>query len=304
MAKELEKFKAAHKKAEPYAKKYSKAEGSKIKQRVTTASANCSSGEDYLVDCMVEAREKGGVTGNTFKDFMADKGFQEGLKLLDKAAGMLEDEVKALKAHCDKAAEGFNLMARLNNDIDKDLKKRKDSSESKKEIEKLFQTVNKQALDLQQSMKLYDAITPHARDYTKNFQKTVDKLLKQAPAAQKKYSEDANLPHQLTDKLIQSRTKLCIAGGKKVKELCDKAITAAETDLKKAQPHLKSAAAELRKIDEIVKTYTDVKKKYQANIDNSKDKNAIEKMIKSMQDSFATAERTLRGTSTTIKKAG
>src|SRR5690348_6070584 len=136
MAKEWEKFDAEYKKIKAKYSKHTKDEASTTAQRLRLANANCSEGESNLKSSLVAARREG-VTGSTFADFMKNARFKEAVALLNKAAGALEGEVKRCDEFSQQAEAAVGELNALKAKIEKDLKGRKDSSESKKDIEAL-----------------------------------------------------------------------------------------------------------------------------------------------------------------------
>ena len=136
MAKEWDKFSSDYKKLAPKIEKYSAENASTAKTRINSANTNCGEGERNLADCMVTAR-KNGVTGDTLVDFMKDKTFAEGYKLLQAATNMMAEELLTMQAFSKEAGEVLADVTKLDAAITKDLKGRKDKSESKKDIEGL-----------------------------------------------------------------------------------------------------------------------------------------------------------------------
>lgn len=304
MAKEWDKFQADYKKLAPEIKKYSEDNAFAASKRLGIAFGNCSEGESHLAHCMVTAR-KNGVTGNNLSDFVKDKTFSEGLKLLDKATSDLTTELRALEKFSKDAAELSGKVDKLKVAIEKDLKGRKDKSASKKDIEALLATTIQDVKQLNKSARTYEGKANKAMTgYAAAFQKTVAGILKQAPDAQKADKESMELPQLFVDRNIKKNFSTAIGTGKKISDLCDAAMTKAETDLKAATPDLKAAADLLKTLKALNDSYVAAVAKQKAALDNSKDKDKIVKTIAAIAKSYDNADRKLRGTMTTIKKAG
>lgn len=308
MAKEWDKFQADYKKLAPSIKKYAYAEAAAYSVRMRTAHANCSEGETYLSETMVTAR-KNGVTGSGLNDFIKDKGFKEALGLLDKAANMLTEATRDFEKFCLEAGDVAAEVGKLADAIEKDLKGRKDSSASKKDIEALLAQAADDRKDLLKSSKYYgEKVNGAILNYAKNFQKTVATIMSEAPAAQEKAKDATELPQLFVDRNIKKNFGQAIADGKSIGELCssaiDKAANAGKDALAAAKPDLTAAAEVLSGLKKLHDDYARATSSFKDALDNSKDKDKIEKMIAAIQTAYEDSDRRFRGTLTTIKKAG
>ncbi|MEO6300347.1 MAG: hypothetical protein ABIV25_01225 [Paracoccaceae bacterium] len=303
MAKEWEKFQKDYAKLASSIKTYSFIEAQAYSKRLSTAWATCSQGEENLADSMVTAR-KNGVAGTGLADFTKDKSFKEALGLLDKATSMLTEEIRAFENFCLKAGDAVVEVAKLTNAIEKDLKGRKDKSESKKEIEGLLVKADADRKDMLKASKYYtEKVTPAALGYAKNFQKTVGKVLAQAPADQDKRKDATELPQLFVDRNLNKNFKHAVSVEKQIRELCNAAIEKAADDMKAAAGILKTAAPLLMELKSLRDSYTKAAKDHSSALDVSKDKAKIEKMVDVIIKSYEKAEPVFRGTATTMKKA-
>lgn len=304
MAKEIENFRKEYKKLEGGIATYAFKEASAYNQRVKNAWANCSQGEFNLADVMVTAREEG-VTGTGLADFVKNKKFKEALELLDLATSNLTEDVRAFQNFSLKAGEQSAACGKLVSAIEKDLKSRKDKSESKKDIEELKTKVENDIKDLNKSAKYAtEQIVPAALNYAKNFQKTLARILAQAPDAQERGKDGREIPQLFVDRVIKKNFGHAVKLGKDVAEIVSGAIDLAGDDLKGAMGELKKAAEMVKELKELNETYTKAVDKYQTELDISKDKSNIEKMIKAIGMSYSESERKVRGAATVMKKAG
>lgn len=303
MAKELEKFKADLKKLDADIKTHSAERASAAYQRLRLAKANVEEGESYLIESLVDARKEG-VTGNQLADFMKSKSFSEAKKLLDGAVKVFVKELKDFDTFCDNADKVALKVGTINQAIGKDLKSRKDKSESKKEIEQLQGKTYDIYQELKKSADYRTKPNKNTRDYVANYVKTIDRIIKTAPEEAQRKKDDTELPQLLVDRNLKLNLSKAVSGKTKVDQLCDKAIDAAGDKLSAAAPFLKQAQGIVNDIKSLDDQYEAVTKKYKDAIDNSKDKSKIEKAIATIAKSAEDAARKLRGTVTVIKKAG
>jgi hypothetical protein len=305
MAKELDKFKQRYDKVAPKLKKLTVEEAGKLKKSFGLSVGDASaSGESHMIESMANARDNG-VTGDRLQDFMKDKGFKLAVEAFTIAVNQADKLQGELKAFCDEATAAAAELAKIKTDIDKDLKGRKDKSESKSEIVALGDQIEGDIKALKKTAAVWDSVPPKQRDYVANYEKTIDKILKTAPDVQERQRDATELPQMLVDRNRKQATTRAAGFARKVKEACEAAIEAAGTDLAGAQPHLKAAAASLTELktvhDSFKKAvdYADGKR----SLDGTKDEAAVRKAMSDIEKLYEMAERTLRGTATTIKKA-
>ena len=304
MAKEWDKFQSDYKKLLPDIKKHDFEEAQAASKRMGTAHANCSTGEANLAESMVVAR-KNGVKGTSLADFAKDKDFKEALGLLDKATSMLTEATRAFESFSNKAATVAVDLGKLQTAIEKDLKGRKDKSESKKDIEGLLEKTKEDQKVLKKSADYYaQRVNKAILGYAGNFQKTVAAILKQAPAEQETARDATLIPQLFVDRNLKKNTTHAMVLGKQVHEECDAAVEASQKDLKAAAGPLKKAQVALLALKKVADDYDAAARKFPDAITNSKDKSKIEKMIAAIAKSFDTAAREFKGVATTIKKAG
>jgi len=302
MAKEWDKFQADYKKLQPRIKKYTQSEADKMFSRIKKSLANAWAGEDYFRESMAKARENG-VTGKKYADFAKDKDFKDGLSTWAKSAEMHQDEVKLMNVHCDGANSTHKDMAGLLGVIEKDLKKRAKSSSSKKDIEKLRDTLDGETKAMKKVKETIGKLNPAQMFYGINFSKTVDKIMKEGADSQAKAKDDTELPQMLADRVLKGNLNKVAKLTKNIATLCVSAMGKAETDLKQAIGDLKSAGPQFKALKKITDTYEKVQKKYPALIKDSKDRKKILADLTLMAKAYQASERKLRGAATTIKMA-
>lgn len=304
MAKEWDKFQTDYEKLKPSITKYAFSEASAYSKRMGTAHANCSQGEQYLAESMVSAR-KNGVTGSGLSDFVKDNGFKEALGLLDKATSMLTEATRAFESFCLEAGTAAEAVGKLHAAIEKDLKGRKDSSATKQDIQALSEQTVLDQKDLLKCSKYYgEKVNPAILNYAKNYQKTVAAIMKQAPEVQEKAKEATELPQLFVDRNIKKNFAHAVGSAQKISALCDSAMHKAQADLAAATPDLRAALDLLKELKAQNEEYVKAVAKFGDAINDSKDKDKTEKMIEGIAKAYETAERKLRGTMATIKKAG
>ena len=305
MAKEWAKFESEYKKSSTQYSKITADQGNATSKRLTIACTATTEGENNLRDALVDAR-KAGVTANTFGEFSKDRGFQEAAKLLSKAANEVEERIKDIHAFGAEASRAAATMAALRNSIEKDLAKRKDSSESKKDIQALLDKVSTDEKNYAKLAKLPDErIKPYYKTYASNLTKTITKLIQEAPEAQAKAKRDMEAPEKLRDRVLNSWFQKCVAAHKQVVTASGDALGKAEKgDKSGVQAALKTAADARKTVKAIADDYADVVKNYKEDVDISKDKAKILAAVAKMAQMDQDAERRVRGVLTTIKKAG
>src|SRR5690606_23428246 len=107
---------------------------------------------------------------------------------------------KDLMAACDRAAKAAGELTKLKAEIDKDLKSRKDKSESKSDIEKLKAKVEADLKDMRDAAAVYGRMDARAKNYCNDYEKHIARILKQAPEAQKAQRDSTMLPQMLVDR--------------------------------------------------------------------------------------------------------
>lgn len=302
MAKELEKFKAEHKKLAAGTQKFTAAEGEKIKKRIGISLGNAWEGEDYFRESLAKARADG-VTSGKLADFQKNKHFKDGMTTWNKAVDIHEEEVNAMAAFCSEAKAHLAKMSKLAADIGKDLKKRSKTSDSKKDIEALQGALAKEMAGVKQASEYEGKLNAMQKLYAANFQKNVAKILKETPDSHDKKLDATELPQLLVDRNLKKYTNQVGLLVKAINAHCGAAIDKAGQDLKAAVPDLKAAAAKFKDLKKINDQYQTVQKKFPRAIEDSKDKKKLLATLKKFNELTAAAERKLRGTTVTIKKA-
>lgn len=306
MSKELAKFEAEFKKIKPKLKTLNEAAASAVKKRIAILHGDCSGqGEEVLKEAMVPAFAAG-VKGTNLSDFLKVKEFKDAYGIFKTATNNLAVEVNKAAAMQKESAPLYAAATKLEASIAKDLKKRKDKSKTKSDIESLHKEVKKAVTDLAAAAKAHDNLRPVDKTYVAAFSKHVQRVLKTPPKEAQAALDATILPQLLQDrKLVGNRNKarkyLDIINSK-----CDEAMKAAQEDLKAAAKPLKVAAAGLKELKALNTLYTKATsdKRVSDQINNSKDKASILKSIDFINKAFVASERKFRGTSTTIRKAG
>lgn len=255
MAKQLNKFSISYDKIEAGLRDYNGDRLESHSQICRNAKGNAFQGEDHLVECMSVAR-KNGVTGAKLADFMKDRTFKEAYGLWQKAA----KEVGTTLADFDAwAARGVKPKAELEKmlkDIDKDLKSRSGRSESKSEIEALQKKVTARIKEIGKIIAAPAGLPPRHRNYLKEMDKTLARLLKNAPDEQDSQRDGTMIPQMLVDRNLQSAVRKAVAARKGVDDGCAQAEKLAGSgDAKGAQAALKEAAGRLAALNTLNDEY-------------------------------------------------
>ncbi len=254
-------------------------------KRLGIAYSNASEGENNLRDSLVDAR-KAGVAGTGLADFMKDRGFKEAVTLLNGAANDLDKEVKALQGIADKAASANTALAALKANIEKDLAKRKDNSESKKDIENLLAKIGtdrKTCTDTTKSVG--QKIAPRDKNYGAELPKTITKLVQGAPEEQAEAKHKNEAPQKLQDRVLNTHLQKVMAAHKQVVAACDAAVDkSGDGDKGGAQAELKKAAVARQKALAISAEYKKLVAEFKDHVDNSKDKGKSLAAVAKMAD--------------------
>jgi hypothetical protein len=303
MAKEFAKFQAAYKKLESDIKRCAFDAVSTVSSAYSLRAGDLSSsGEDHIRDSMADARDAG-VTGDKLADFMKFSGFKDAVAVVKKGARELEADRVAFEALTKDAAKTQAAAEKLLADIAKDLKSRRDKSQSKADIQKLQTTLTADVADLKKAAALYGKMQKWRLDYPGQIDTLIAKLLKEAPAMQASMRDKNMLPQMLVDRKLKPAVGKAVRLLKEVNGACDEAIAKAGTDLKAAQPALKTAHASLAQLKEMNEAYQKAHKGAAGALAGSKDEKKVDEAVGKIAKAYALAESKLRGTSTTIKKA-
>jgi hypothetical protein len=306
MSKELKKFEDRHKKLASGIKQYTRKNADALKKQVYSNYLSAKDhGEGLVTEAIADARDNG-ITGNKFADFAKDSGFKDALKTFNKAVDAVEKPLKELETFTANALQLADSLAVLHGDIVKDLKKRKDKSESKADIENLQAAIEKEHQEVTAAAKVLDSIPKPQREYGANFQKVVDKLVKEAPEAAAAKRDAVVLPQMLVDRNRAKGKNGAVKAYRDIKALCDEALVKSETSIKDAQSLVREAATILKKLkstnDDFDKALKHVAKS--STFKTSKDKKKIEDDVATIAKAYEQAERQVRGIATTLKKAG
>ena len=304
MSKEFDKFQSDYKKIAPKLTSYTKAAADKLFAKISsTYTTTILAGERHLAESTAVARGQG-VVGDKIQDFMKNKAFADALKAYDVSVGFVKEAQDAMNKFSLEAREVCNSLATLQKAIEKDLKSRKDSSATKTDIEKLKKQIEGDFQGCEYAADRAGKVPLVQANYVANFQKNVDKILKAAPETQQEKLDDTMLPQLLVDRNIKKATTHSLSLTKKIAELCDSAIDQAATDVKLAAPLLKEAAGLLIEVKKTSETYAKALEHSKKQLEKSTEKDKIYKSVETIGKAYEASERRIRGTATTIKKAG
>jgi hypothetical protein len=305
MSKELEKFKAEQKKLAAVVKMYSLENVSAAKKSYALAVGDAvASGESHVREAMAIARDNG-VQGDKLADFMKDKKFAAAVDVFRTAVKKCKDKKEMLATLCNGAGKTHDLLAVQLAAMDKDLKGRPGKSASKAEIQALRDDVAKTMKEMKTASGLEATLNKRDQTYTDNFDAHMTRLLKTAPDAAEIARDNTMLPQMLVDRNRKKQVSLAMAALKRVNEACSKALDAAADDMAAAQPLLAAAAKDVTAITAL----RDAFKKAVDHADSTKalhatkDEKAVRKAMADLDKALDAANRKLRGTATTLKKA-
>lgn len=305
MSKEYEKFKAEYdKKIKPKLKSHGKSEAGKLTERIRISFSNAWEGENVLKEGLVPAHEAG-ITGTKLADYMKNKDFKDSYDAYKTSVEMFAKVLIEAETYEKEALAVTALATKLDADITKDLKKRKDRSKSKTDIEALQKDVKAAITQFADAAKMHSKQNKMRKEYPVRFTKNVQDILKTPPDQARLQKDSTELPQLFVDRVLKGNTNKAALFYKTIKAKTDEALELAETDLGAASGPVREAAVELKAFSNIAKEYAKAMKdrNVKSALDQSKDKAKVLKTVKAMQDAFADAERRVRGVATTLKKA-
>ncbi|GGH25442.1 hypothetical protein SAMN05444007_103236 [Cribrihabitans marinus] len=280
MTKEREKFEKDFKKTKPQLKALSAAQGTKMKKQVLSWLDETWKLEDKLSDTIVAAR-KSGVTGTRAADFIKEKAVAKALKDWKAAVVKHHGNIDELTGFSNDAQALHDELARRTEFIEKDLKKSKTGMKDMK----IMATVKeaKRALpDLKKAGAFGSDLPVHVVFYARKLQQSVEVIVKQAL----KKADPKEFPKALQPEQRKRTVRTVTGHERKVLNYCRAAEAGMEKDIKKAAKALDMAKKELEPLEKLHDEFTSVAKKMRKEIAESKDKAAIVKLMKSVNDSF------------------
>jgi hypothetical protein len=301
MADEIKKFEAAYKKCRANSKDCTVANATKLVKKIKNCQSSASTGFFQLSDEVATVQGKG-IVGKKIEDYAKEKDVLvvlKGIKSYQAEQFNAWNELEDLE----KRAIGSDAALRkLAGDIAKDLKKRSKSSKSKPDIEKLEKQIETDLKEIKAISAKAKLIPPYHRNPSKEYADEIKKIINAKPAelAQSKYNTMA--PRKMDTRILKKYINQCTQAFKATKKDAELAVTAAKEGNRKAMTaSLKSCKTELQLILDIEKEYSDIKKKFQDDINVSKDNKAIEGAIANFKKIKVMAEKLVRNSVAEIK---
>ncbi|MCF6231917.1 MAG: hypothetical protein L3J36_02255 [Rhodobacteraceae bacterium] len=285
-----EEIKVTYRKLQPQLKPLDLAKADKQIKLTKAALQKAWDAEDKFIEAF-EAAKKNGLKGKKPKDFMGDPGFKKAHAALTKMAGEHATIVKALLADSEVAKKLDKPLIKLLGDIKKGITKGdKAQAKFQKEVQEAEAAAKKIATAI-------GKLTAPELFYGPQVARVIDKIINK--------SKDSGISGD-ADKLIEEkeRKKNVNAAGKlaaKAAKFCKDAYLKAEVDPKAAEPLLKKAAKQIKKLEAINKPYQNVKKKSADLIKKSKDKAKISKAIDAIAGYYDDSARTLKEVTAEVK---
>lgn len=306
MAKQLGVFSEDLKKLDTKYSKLNEKERFGASHRLKQAWAMCSSGEANLRSELVKARKEG-ASGSKPADFAKHKDVAEAMQLMGVGAKELDQKLADMDAFAKACEEAITAYKTVGAKIEKDLKSRKDSSETKNDIVALHAAIDQRVQELQKLVKTNQPmIYPAMRGYSAKLTATIAKVIAEAPDVQRAEVDRKEEPEALKDRVRKRALSQCSAGLKAVQTACDAAIEKAGAgDKGGAAAQIKAASTQLLAVQKVSDQYQQLVAKYDKGfLDGSKDRDVVLADVKKMAQCAEAAARLVRGVATTIKKAG
>jgi len=303
MADEIKKFEATYKKCRAKSKGCTIEVATTLVKRIKNCSSAAGTGFFQLSDEVATAQSKG-VVGKNIEDYAKEK------NVLDVLKGVKSYQAEQLNAWNDledlgiRAVASMSGLTKLADEITKDLKKRKKDSKSKPAIEKLQKEIESNLKEITAITKKVKQIPPLHRDPAKEYISKIKSIMSAKPAELAKTKYNTMAPRKMDTRVLKKYVGQCNKAFKAVKEDADLAVTAAKGGNPKAMTaNLKACKIELQKILDIEKEYSMIKKTFQSDIKDSKDKKEIEDSIAHFVKIKLASEKLVRNAVTEIKNA-
>jgi hypothetical protein len=303
MADELKKFEATYKKCRASNKGCTLETATRLVKKIKNCQSSASTGFFQLSDEVATAQSKG-VVGKKIEDYAKEKNVLSVLK------GIKSYQAEQFSAWTDledleqRVLKCGPCLTKLSGDITKDLKKRNKSSKSKPAIEKLQKQIDADLKEFKAISAKVKLIPPLYRDPAKIYINEIKKIVSAKPADLAKTKYNTMAPRKMDTRILKKYVNQCTKSFKAVKEDAGLAVNAAKEGNKKAMAaNLKACKVELQKILDIEKEYSTIKKNFQTDINNSKDKKQIEGSIAHFVKIKVAAEKLVRNAVADIKKA-
>ncbi|MGA9573023.1 MAG: hypothetical protein WBS20_03645, partial [Lysobacterales bacterium] len=137
----------------------------------------------------------------------------------------------------------------------------------------------------------------------KEYASEIKKIMSAKPAELAENKSNTMAEQKINTRVLKKFLGQCTMAFKAVKEDAELAVSAAKEGNRKGMTeNLKACKVELQKILDIDKDYSAIKKKFQDDINNSKDKKAIEGAITKFRKIKVAAENLVKNAVAEIKK--
>jgi len=302
MAEEIKKFEAAYKKCRANTKGCTLDNATKLVKLVKNCQSAAGTGFWQLKDEVSTAQSKG-ITGKKIEDYAKEKNVLDVLKGIKMYQAdqlnnwnQLEDlEIRAIASQA--------CLQKLAGDIAKDLKKRDKKSKSKPDIEKLEKQIAADLKEIKAISAKVKLIPPISRNPAKEYTDEIKKIMSAKPAELAKTKYNTMAPRKMDTRILKKYVGQCTKAFKAVKVNAGKALDEAKKGNKKEMTkYLNTCKSELQIVLDIEKEYSDIKKNFQADIDNSKDQKVIESSIANFVKIKVAAEKLIKNTVAEIRK--
>ena len=300
MSKQLDKFKAKfskfQKKNKDLNQKNARMHVKNVGKHYQGAKFNA---EGYFIEALVKVRKRG-VKAEKLNVVMKEPEVKDAMKVFNTTVNRMATELANHDAFVKRCTTAGMELRKFKNDIDKDLRKRKDSSASKKDIDKLSQEVDKTMDNLSKSAGI--TVPKVQRAYPDNFQKTLTKLVAMAPDAAEAKSDSVLLPQMLVDRNMKKAKGTAMRLHKEMKALCDEAEAKVKSDMKAAITAIKATSKPLKQMKSLSDDYTKAIKVAKGDLEKSKDKKVILKDVDQINKLFKSSATQVKKSLAIVKK--
>jgi hypothetical protein len=290
MAVEIEKFRKTYTGLVKAMKECTFAVGDNSRKRIEVAAGQCGSGENFLLEAANHAVSDG-VTQTDLGAMMKHPKVKEAITNLNTATNFLAKRIEEHQAFFGTCLEVKSGLEKLSADMAKDLKSRSDKSESKKDIQELKETVDKDVKTVQSAYEKVMGVHPSYQAQVDDLAKIIKEKLS-APIKNIQYSVDKLERHKfLNAKILNHNRGKVVTLFKVLKQHCDEVTAKAESDLPAARAAMTKAGTTYEELVVLVGEYRTVFAKSEKDIKGNEAEESIIKIRDIMYRAQEAAEK-------------
>ncbi len=288
MANDVKHYENEYKKCRTFTKEHVK-QAEVLSDRVKFFSYDMRQGLEQLEDIVLEDKASADpIEARTIEDYaLVDKAIRELLKDIQFNHGKVEDACKELNKlpKSSYITAGLSTLKDLKKDIEKELKSRDKKDKDRAAIEKLQKKIEDDLKIIDDYAKAVDKIPGSYLKADQEYTTAIRNIMKaKGRPSPKTLKFIALAPKMLTDNILKKTIKQCEDLVKTLDRAAGLAVNSAgKLDDKKLQLHVKDGVNVLKKLQDIVERYSEIKKNFKKEIENMKEQKMIESSIKKIE---------------------